>query len=57
VSLLDKPNRLVCFHWDSLYRNSHGRSILLEFLADEVPAGVVGDILRGSDVCINLVGL
>jgi Tfp pilus assembly protein PilN len=42
---------------DSLCRNSHGRSVLLEFLANKVPASVVGDILRGSDVYINPVGL
>jgi hypothetical protein len=57
VSSLDKPNGLVYFYWDSLCRNNHGRSVLLEFLADEVPAGVVSDILKGSDVYIDLVGL
>ena len=32
------------------------RQLLLEFLADEVPTGVVGDILRRSNIRVNLVG-
>ena len=57
MSLLNKPNRLIRLNWNSFYRDSHGHSILLEFLADKVPISVVGNILRRSKVCINLVGL
>jgi len=43
-------------NWNGFCGDSHSRSILLEFLANKVPTGVVGDIRRGSNICINLAG-
>ena len=43
-------------NWNSFCGDSYGRGVLLEFLTNEIPTGVVGNILRGSDVRVNLVG-
>ena len=44
-------------NWNGFYGDSYGHSILLEFLADEVLTGVVGDIFRRSNVYVDLAGL
>ena len=43
-------------NWNGFYGDSYGHSILLEFLTDEVPTGIVGNVLRGFNIRVNLAG-
>ena len=43
------------FNGDALSYNCHQRGVLSEFLTNKVLPGVMGDIIGGSNVRINLI--